>query len=101
MCPERASNFCYHATDVPERIDPQRFAVHADADRRLPVSFSQSLHLEGYVTQGGEDQPPGEFRGCVRPAAAARGNNDAVLGARGDVDVARIASRLADEPEFG
>jgi hypothetical protein len=70
------------------------------------MALFQALHFIGKMAQRREDHAPRQLgRGGIgspaTPTGATGGDDDAMLGAGGDIEVIRVASRLADKPEAG
>ncbi len=94
---ERVPDTRNDAADAPVRVDAQRSADDRGADRGLPPPRPESMHLVGNMAQRRQYQPPGQFRGMVRPPFRAAADEYAPLAARGEVNVAHVAARLADQ----
>src|SRR5581483_10763050 len=90
------------AADPAVTENAERLAAQSRADAELPMARLQRGHLLRNLPRGGEDQPPGQFRGGVarRAGVLAGRDDDAALRACIDVDV-RINAALADELELG
>src|SRR5262245_9814411 len=91
----------HDATDLAVGVNAQRFSVHADSERRLPMALFESIHFERKISQRAQDQSPSQLSGRIRIARTARGDNNALLRARIQIDVCRRPSGLSDKLELG
>src|SRR3954465_7494346 len=91
-CPTHAK-----AADAAKSIDAECLAHHPGSQRAEPQAGLEPLHLLRNMAQGSKDQPPGEFGGGVGRTRSTCRDHDAVLGAGRQINVADVASGLADQ----
>src|SRR3954469_5586656 len=85
------------AADAAKSIDAECLAHHPGSQRAEPQAGLEPLHLLRNMAQGSKDQPPGEFGGGIGRTRSARRDHDAALGADRQINLADVASGLADQ----
>src|SRR5258708_32230445 len=55
----------HDATDFSVSVDAKRLAVHADAERRLPMALFEPLYFDRYISERAKYQSPSQLYGHI------------------------------------